>query len=161
MAVQELPILHKEGVIEWKRVRDEPLGSLSVRFWDKWSKRRALTRIKLGVLTRTGEGRAMVSGVRAGLRENWTVRLGCVVLRQEHVVVLRNRVSCYDRVLKDPPGCCTGKLFSKSHFLWEIVDLIKPQSSLYICEQWYSLAAMRMYASKGTNHIHTVFAYLY
>lgn len=55
-----------------------------------------------------------------------TVRLGCVVLRQEHVVVLRNRVSHYDRVLKDPPGCCTGKLFSKSHFLWEIVDLIKP-----------------------------------
>lgn len=69
------------------------------------------------MLTRTGEGRAMVSGVRAGLREYSTVRLGCVILRQEHVVVLRNRVSYYDRVLKDPPGCCTGKLFSKSHFL--------------------------------------------
>lgn len=73
------------------------------------------------MLTRMWEGRAVASRVRTGLREYSAERLGCVVLRQEHVVVLRNRVSCYDGVLKgppkDPPGCCTGKLFSKSHFL--------------------------------------------
>lgn len=68
------------------------------------------------MLTRTGEGRAMVSGVRAGLREYSTETFVCVVLGWEHMGVLRNGVSNYDRVLRDP-GCGIGKLFSKSHFL--------------------------------------------
>lgn len=43
----------------------------------------------------------------------------------------------------------------------ELLALLNPRSSLCIYGQWHSLATLRMYASKGTSHIHTVFVYLY